>query len=106
MVEIIILTQKRISDLIVNRNFDKNYPEPELLIKKIEEISKEEFTGIKETEKAVQEVIRVEEKAVSDFKKGKINVIDFLIGMVQKKLKGKGNINIIKENLLKIIQKN
>ncbi len=56
-------------------------------------------TGAVET--AVKKIIEEQPKAVADYKGGKETVIMFLIGMVMKELKGKGNTEEIKEVLKK-----
>jgi len=53
-----------------------------------------------ETDVAIAEVLGENQKAVEDYKKGKGEVIGFLIGMVQKKLKGKGNVKELQTRLL------
>lgn len=47
-------------------------------------------------ESAVATVIAAQPKAVADYKGGKTTVIQFLVGMVMKELKGKGDTNVIK----------
>ena len=76
-------------------------PEPAGLVKRILEVSNVEYSANSEVESAVKSVIMDNEKAVKDFKSGNGNVIGFLIGMVQKKLEGKGNPQIVREELLK-----
>jgi aspartyl-tRNA(Asn)/glutamyl-tRNA(Gln) amidotransferase subunit B len=99
------ISAKLIADLMVNKNLDKEYPEPEGLIKKIFELSHKEYTPEKEVEKAVGEVVTEEKKAVSEFKNGKGAVVGFLIGMVQKKLNGKGDPKLINQVIMKALQK-
>lgn len=48
----------------------------------------------------MKSVLMEEPKAVSDYKNGKGAVVGFLIGMVQKKLKGKGKTDVVREKLL------
>ncbi|KKT32770.1 MAG: Aspartyl/glutamyl-tRNA(Asn/Gln) amidotransferase subunit B 1 [Candidatus Woesebacteria bacterium GW2011_GWB1_44_11] len=79
---------------------DANYPEPGGLIKKILELTGVEYATQSETEVAVSEVIGENHKAVQDFQNGKGEVVGFLIGMVQKKLKGTGNTQMVREKLL------
>jgi aspartyl-tRNA(Asn)/glutamyl-tRNA(Gln) amidotransferase subunit B len=52
-------------------------------------------------ETAVKKIIAEQTKAVDDYKGGKHTVIQFLIGMVMKELKGKGNVEEIKDMLTK-----
>ncbi|KKS94571.1 MAG: glutamyl-tRNA(Gln) amidotransferase, B subunit, aspartyl-tRNA(Asn)/glutamyl-tRNA (Gln) amidotransferase subunit B [Microgenomates group bacterium GW2011_GWC1_43_13] len=91
---------KTIADLMVNKKMDANYPEPGGLIKKILELTGVEYATQSETEVAVSEVIGENHKAVQDFQNGKGEVVGFLIGMVQKKLKGTGNTQMVREKLL------
>jgi aspartyl-tRNA(Asn)/glutamyl-tRNA(Gln) amidotransferase subunit B len=95
---------KTIADLIINKKLDEQYPEPAGLIKKLVEISNVEYSSGEEVEKAVKSVIIENEKAVKDYQSGNGNVIGFLIGMVQKKLQGHGNAQIVREKLLERLQ--
>lgn len=90
---------KTIANLIVNKKMDEEYPEPAGLIKKLLEMIKTDFADSKETESAVLEVLLENDDAVTSYKNGKGQVIGFLIGQVQKKLKGKGDTKIITELL-------
>jgi aspartyl-tRNA(Asn)/glutamyl-tRNA(Gln) amidotransferase subunit B len=96
---------KMIASVMVNQNLDKEFKEPELLIAELVKITKKEFVGEKEVERAVKEVLSEEKKALKDFQKGKETVIGFLIGSVQRKLKGKGEINLIRKILLETLHK-
>jgi aspartyl-tRNA(Asn)/glutamyl-tRNA(Gln) amidotransferase subunit B len=55
--------------------------------------------------KYAEEVIKENEKAVNDWKKGKEQVIGFLVGQVMKKTDGKANPNIVKEILIDYLKK-
>jgi aspartyl-tRNA(Asn)/glutamyl-tRNA(Gln) amidotransferase subunit B len=61
----------------------------------------EQSTDSKASEEAVRKVIAEQPKAVTDYKNGKVTVIQFLIGMAMKELKGKGNTEEIKALLEK-----
>ena len=89
---------------MVNKNLDKGYSEPELLLKKIVELTKVDYASIEDVEKAVKKVLLEERKAVNDYQNGKGAVTGFLIGMVQKKLKGKGDPKVISSSLYKSLQ--
>ncbi len=95
------ISPKLIADVMVNQKLHERYKEPGGLIKKLVEISKKDYASGGEVEKAVDEVINDEEKAVADFRDGKEQVVGYLIGMAQKKLKGKGEVSMIREKLLK-----
>jgi len=95
---------KTIADLMVNKKMDANYPEPAGLIKKILELTNIEYATQSETEIAISGVMGENHKAVQDFQNGKGEVVGFLIGMVQKKLKGKGNTQMVREKLLEKLQ--
>jgi aspartyl-tRNA(Asn)/glutamyl-tRNA(Gln) amidotransferase subunit B len=100
-----LVTAKVIADLMINKKLDAEYPEPAGLVKHILEISNVEYASIGEVENAVKSAIMTNEKAVSDYKAGNGNVVGFLMGMVQKELKGKGNPQVVREKLLEILQK-
>lgn len=92
---------KTIANLIVNKKMDEVYPEPAGLIKKLLEIIKSDFADSDVTNTSIAEVLMENEDAVTSYKNGKVQVIGFLIGQVQKKLKGKGDAKLITELLTK-----
>lgn len=95
---------KTIADLMVNKHLDKDFPEPEGLAKKILELTKVEYSSDEDVTGAVEKVVKEQEKAVSDYKSGKTQVLGFLMGMVQKELKGRGNPKTVSQSLLKKLQ--
>ncbi len=52
----------------------------------------------------VDEVIKNNDKAVTDYKSGKTNVLGFLVGQCMKASKGQGNPNILREMVIKAIE--
>lgn len=99
------LGAKIVADLMVNKKLDNDFPEPAGFVKKVYELTKVEYSSKEVTENSVNEVLKEQQKAVDDYKNGNGNVIGFLIGMVQKKLQGKADINLVKEILLKELHK-
>lgn len=99
------LDPKSIADFMINKKLDSEFPEPAGLVRKVYELGKVEYANQEDTTSAVKEVIVENSKAVGDYQNGNGNVIGFLIGMVQKKLGGKGNVNVVREGLLKELQK-
>jgi len=99
------ISTKMIADMIVNRNFDKKFEDPHELVKKLIEIFSKEFATNEEVKNACEKVIKENEKAIRDYNQGKGEVIGFLIGQVQKFLKGRGRNDSVRKELLKGIQK-
>ena len=95
---------KFIANVMVNQNLDEKFPEPAGLIKKLLEMQNTNFADEDEVEKAVKKVLETNEKAVNDYKSGKTQVIGFLIGQVQKELKGKGDIKLVRQSLVKSLK--
>ena len=92
---------KTVADAMVNTKLDEEYQEPAGLVKKLLEVTKKDFANETETVNAVKAVLEKEEKAVADYKAGKKEVIGYLIGMVQKDLKGKGEVETVRTQLEK-----
>lgn len=92
---------KTVADMMINKKLDQEFPEAAGLVKKLIELTKVEYASPGETETAISEVVSEQAKAVLDYQKGNQNVVGFLIGMVQKKLEGRGKIEVIKDELLK-----
>lgn len=99
------LSPKTIADLMINKKLDSNFPEPGGFVKKILELTKVDYASDDETSIAVAEVVAEQAKAVSDYQNGKGAVVGFLIGMVQKKLKGKGNPKTVSSKILEQLRK-
>lgn len=71
----------------------------------IEEKGLVQITNEAEIKKIIKEVISKNKKAVEDYKKGKENTFQFLVGQVMAQTKGKANPQIVKEILNKILTK-
>lgn len=97
------ITPKDIAGLMVNQNLDKDFEEPALMVKKIYELLKKDYANDSDTKSACQKTLQDNPKAVKDYKLGKTSVIGFLIGQVQKELKGKGNPQIIHNLIIKLL---
>ena len=94
------ISVKDIAGLMINQNLDKNFEEPALLVKKVYELMKKDYATGAETKSSVTDVIKSNPKAVKDFQEGNGNVVGFLIGQVQKELKGRGDPKLV-QNLLR-----
>jgi aspartyl-tRNA(Asn)/glutamyl-tRNA(Gln) amidotransferase subunit B len=96
---------KLIADMMINKKLDEKYPEPAGLVKEIVEMSKIEYANGTVTQEAIDMVLSNNPGIVEEYKNGKVNVIGYFIGQVQKELKGKGEIKMITEMLTKGLQK-
>ena len=93
--EIKDFSPKAVADLIINKKLD---------IPKIAELAKVEYASTRRVDLAVKEVIRENAKAYEDYKNGKGQILGFLIGQVQKKLKGRGDIGKIRKIITELVQ--
>ncbi len=89
------ISAKIIADLMVNKRMHNNFDQPAEMVKKIVQLLRRNYASPEETKEAVLEIIKEEQKAVSDYKNGNAKVLGYLIGMVQKKLKGSGDVGLI-----------
>lgn len=98
------MSAKLISGVIINQNLDEKYPEPALLIKYLLELQNKDYASSEEVDKAIKIAIKNSEKAVADYKSGKTAVIGFLVGQVQKELKGKGDPKEVSRKLTEMLR--
>lgn len=89
------VNEKTIASGIVNAKLDEKYSEPTALIKKIFELTKKDYASQEEVKNAVVTTIKNEEEAVKAYNSGSTQVMGYIIGQVQKTLKGKGDPKII-----------
>lgn len=82
---------KTIANLMVNQNLDREYQESAAFIKKIVELNRKEFTSKDKIKEAIEKVLKSNEKALKDYRSGKLQVIGFLVGMVQRELGGEAD---------------
>lgn len=94
---------KSVVDLMINKQLDKEYPEPAGLVKKVKEITNVVYSNESDVINAINEVLSENPDVVTSHKNGKGQVIGFLIGQVQKKLQGKGNTKLITEKIIQQI---
>jgi aspartyl-tRNA(Asn)/glutamyl-tRNA(Gln) amidotransferase subunit B len=72
----------------------------------IEEKGLSQVSDEAEIEKVVKEIITNNPEAVQDYKKGKQNAFQFLIGQVMARTKGKANPQVSREILVRLLTKN
>ncbi len=93
------ISVKTVASFIINQKASEDYVSPEALIKKLYEIEKKSYASDSDTKDAVIRVVTNNAKVVEKYKNGQVQVIGFLIGQVQRELKGQGNPKIIQEFL-------
>jgi len=94
------ITPKQIANVVINKKIDFSTIEPAGIIKQILTSQNIEAIGDDELERIIKEVLLSHEKVVSDYKNGKENAIQFLIGMAMKELKGKAKADIVREKII------
>jgi len=97
--------ERIIGQWIINKRIDINEVLPVELIEKILKKLALSTIGKEELEKIVNQVLLDNQKAVSDYKKGRKEALMFLIGQVMNKTKGKINAQLVKEALKNHLEK-
>ncbi|TSC53688.1 MAG: aspartyl-tRNA(Asn)/glutamyl-tRNA (Gln) amidotransferase subunit B, partial [Microgenomates group bacterium LiPW_31] len=91
---------KKIANMIINKRVDIERIAPKDLVKKIIEKKVGLIISEEQLRRAVEEVLKTNQKAVEDYQKGKTTVIEFLVGKVMTQTKGKANPNQTRKLLL------
>jgi len=92
---------KQVANAMVNKRIDYSQLTPKEFISRIQNQEKENTVSTDIIQSTVESVLAANQKAVDDYKKGKTSVIMFLVGMVKKELKGKGDASFIEAELKK-----
>ncbi|KKQ75018.1 MAG: Aspartyl/glutamyl-tRNA(Asn/Gln) amidotransferase subunit B [Microgenomates group bacterium GW2011_GWF1_38_5] len=95
-----------IADQIVNKNLDLKYQSPQKLLNALSVEKNKTYASSKEIKNAADSVLKENTKAIEDLKNGKIQILGYLIGSIQKKLNGKGNINEIRRYIENALMEN
>jgi aspartyl-tRNA(Asn)/glutamyl-tRNA(Gln) amidotransferase subunit B len=98
------ISAKTIADMMINKHMYEEFEEPAGLVEKIYELSSVTYESNEKVISVAKEVINENEKAKSDYINGKTQILGYLIGMVQKKLAGKGDPKVIATELTKLLQ--
>lgn len=96
---------KTIANWIINKKVDPSNDLPATLIKNIISAKKSIEIDVSELDSIVASVLTENEKAVSEYKSGKENALMYLLGQTMKKIGKKVDANMVKEEILKHIQK-
>lgn len=99
------ITAKTIANRIINKKIDPQKTTATQLVNEIASSTQYSSTDQIKLEMIIKKVLQENQKAVSDYKKGKTQTIGFLIGMVNKKLQGgKIDPNLIREMIEKFLK--
>ena len=97
------LEPNTIANIIINKKVDISKFSPADLVKTLFQKQKATKISGNDLEKIVLEVLSQNQKAVEDYKKGKTNALQFLIGQAMVKTKGQANLGELKEKLIQLI---
>ncbi|MEX2013293.1 MAG: hypothetical protein WD967_02715, partial [Candidatus Levyibacteriota bacterium] len=92
------------ANTIINKKINTEEILPAKLVKIILEDKKVEDIPTKELKKIIAEVISENEKAVREYKSGKENALQFLIGQTMKKIGKKVDPSLVKNAILEILK--
>ncbi len=95
---------KQIANLIINKRIDATVEVP-TLVANVKALSAKVQVDEDKLQKIIEEVISENQKAVTDYKAGKENIIMFLVGQVMRKLGVKADAALIKQKLEEILKK-
>lgn len=95
------ITAQEIANWILNKKIDIQKISFSDLISRIAQNKTTISVDSTQLNLIISQIINNNQKAVADYKSGKINVIMFLVGLVMKELKGKGDPQIIRSHLEK-----
>ncbi|MBM3282790.1 Asp-tRNA(Asn)/Glu-tRNA(Gln) amidotransferase subunit GatB [Candidatus Gottesmanbacteria bacterium] len=97
------ITPKVIANWIINKKADITKASPDDLIRLISKTQQTPFISDTELEAIIRKVTTSNPKAITDYKAGKKQVLMYLVGMVMRELKGKGDPSVIKKFLEKAL---
>ena len=93
-----------IANYIVNKKISSQLPPDQFINKLIENLKPKEVDK-NLLEEIINKVLKENQKAVLDYKKGKLNAIMFLVGQVIREMKGKVEARIVREEIERIIKR-
>src|SRR5262249_42299745 len=94
------VTAKQIANTIINKKIDISQTKIVDLIKQIQAASQTVQVDEAELETIIKQVLKENAQAVADYKKGKVTVIMFLVGMVMRKVGKKIDAQMVKQKLI------
>jgi len=93
-----------VANIIINKKVNIRRVSPADLVKTLLQQQKATKISGSDLEKVILEVLKENQKAVEDYKKGKTNALQFLIGQVMAKTKGQARIEEIPKIIIRNIE--
>ena len=105
MIDLLKLVEnKKITDNVASKLLEKLIEKPFDIKEYVKKEGLEAVSDIEELEKYCKEAIEENPKAVADYKKGEVKALNFIIGVVMKRTKGKATPKEVNEIILKLIK--
>jgi aspartyl-tRNA(Asn)/glutamyl-tRNA(Gln) amidotransferase subunit B len=99
------LSPKEIANLIVNKRIEIEKLSPSELVNRLSKKKIAIEMSEKEVGRIINEVIKENQRAVEDYRKGKASAIEFLVGQVARKTKGQADPNLTRKLLIEKLKK-
>ena len=105
MIDLLKLVENRkITDNVASKILEKLIEKPFDIKEYVKKEKLEAVSDISELEKYCKEAIKENPKAIEDYKKGEAKALNFIVGAVMKKTKGKATPKEVNEIILKLIK--
>jgi len=98
------ITPKKIANWMINRQIDLDEVMPAAFVERIVAATHQVAIPEEELDRAIADTIAENRKAVSDYREGKEQAVMFLMGQIQRKLKGKGTPDAILAKLKEVLR--
>lgn len=95
-----------IVNLIINKKYDWGNMQPEIFVEKMKESLNKEYLAPNDYEKILTQVIKQNPKPVEEYKKGKNNAVEFLLGISMRQSKGKIEPKVARAKLIELLENN
>jgi len=99
-----LIENKKITDNIGQQIIEKLIERPFDVNEYVKKEKLEAVSDVSELEKFCKEAIAENTKAVEDYKKGEVKALNFIVGSVMKKTKGKATPKEVNEIILRLIK--
>jgi aspartyl-tRNA(Asn)/glutamyl-tRNA(Gln) amidotransferase subunit B len=99
-----LLVDKKISDRVGQKILEKIVVKPQMPTELVEKEGLEKVSDSGELEKHCKEAIEKNKNVVEEYKSGKVEALNFLVGQVMRATRGKADAKEVKQLLIKIVK--